>query len=322
MMTLDTMLAFFQPEELRHLIRSKDVSDVMVNADGAVFADRAGRLERIVGLKALSLKVGIQNIARELGKDIGEERPILDARLPDGSRVGAVLSAGGEMTLTIRKFTGWHSSDALMERGTITTEVREVLVNGLCGTPAKNLLISGGTSAGKSTLANALINHIQQERRLIVIEKPRELAIGEHPNAVRWEAEDAAPGKAPTRSVAQLLVASLRHRPDHIIMGEVREPEAAYELLQAMNTGHSGAISTIHADNAADALHRLADLALAAHINLSSGFVREQVARTINYVVHVARDRAGQRRVTELLHVQRSGEPIQLYPRLKSQAAA
>ena len=130
-----------------------------------------------------------------------------------------------------------------------------------------------------------------------MIEKPRELAISQA-NAVRWEARDGTPGR-PARTVAQLLVAALRHRPDRIVIGEVREAESAYELLQAMNTGHSGTLSTIHADSAQDALHRLSELALAAHSNLSAEFVRAQVARTIHYVVHIERGANGHRRVTE-----------------------
>jgi pilus assembly protein CpaF len=142
-----------------------------------------------------------------------------------------------------------------------------------------------------------------------VIEKPRELALS-HSNILRWEAQDPIHGEPPIKTVAQLVVAALRHRPDRIVIGEVREREAAYELLQAMNTGHSGTLSTIHADNALDSLHRLADLALAAHVNLTHAFVQKQVARTINLVVHVERDKNGHRRVTELARVKRGEELV------------
>jgi len=135
---------------------------------------------------------------------------------------------------------------------------------------SKNILISGGTSSGKSTLAKVVLDEAPASDRLIVIEKPRELAVSQ-PNALRWEARDATPSRSAV-TVAHLLVAALRHRPDRIVIGEVREPESAYELLQAMNSGHAGTLSTIHADSAQDALHRLSDLALAAHSNLSTEF--------------------------------------------------
>jgi len=297
-MTLEMLLQFF-PEPIRHLVTAQDVSDVMVNADGGVYADIEGRLEHRFTVPRLNL-IGIQNIARTLGSDIDEQNPILDSRLPDGSRVAAVLSHG-ELTVTIRKFNRWYTVEELVANGTLTTLVRGAL--GKAVEESANILISGGTSSGKSTLAKAVLDLAPSGDRLIVIEKPRELAVS-HANAVRWEAREAVPGR-PAVTVAQLLVAALRHRPDRIVIGEVREPGGAYELLQAMNTGHRGTLSTIHADSAEDALYRLADLALAAHSNLAASFVRAQVARTIDYVVHVERGQQGRRHVTELVRVQR-----------------
>lgn len=298
-MTLDTILQFFPPA-IRMLVRSEDVSDVMINADGGVYVDANGRVERkgLLGTaNAISL-IAIQNIARALGSDIDETNPILDSRLPDGSRVAAVLS-NGELTVTIRKFNRWFSLQELTASATVPVLVNSYL--SIAAGQSANILVSGGTGSGKSTLAKAILDQAPEGDRLIVIEKPRELAVSQ-PNAVRWEARDAVPGR-PAVTVAQLLVAALRHRPDRIVIGEVREPEAAYQLLQAMNTGHRGTLSTIHADSALDALYRLSDLALAAHSNLSAEFVRAQVARTINYVVHIERARDGQRRVTELVRV-------------------
>jgi pilus assembly protein CpaF len=306
-MDLQTMLAFFQPPKLREVIQSPEYSDVMINPDGQVFGDQAGILRKI-DVTAGPVKVAIQNLARSLGRDFSPERPIVDTRLPDGSRVAAVMNTDGSTALTIRKFARWFSSDELMERGALTAEVREVLVNGICGAngDADNIVFSGGTSSGKSTQVNALIQHIQPDHRLIVIEKPIELNV-RHANALRWEADEGAPGQAPIRSVAQLVVAALRHRPDHIIIGEVREPETAYQMLQAMNTGHSGTLSTIHADGAENALQRIADLALAAHSNLSAEFMRRQVFQTISLVCHVSRRPDGRRGVRELIRVLRNG---------------
>lgn len=292
-MTLDTILQFF-PQAVRHLVLSDDASDVMVNPDGAVYADVAGQLKHMFAVPPLGL-IGIQNIARALGSDIDDQNPILNSRLPDGSRVAAVLS-NGELTVTIRKFNHWYNMQELIDSDTLPLHVGHFL--GEYVRQSANILVSGGTSSGKSTLAKAMLDEAPPTDRLIVIEKPRELAVSQ-PNAVRWEARDAVPGR-PAITVAQLPVAALRHRPDRIVIGEVREPEGAYELLQAMNTGHRGTLSTIHADSALDALYRLSDLALAAHSNLSAEFVRAQVARTINYVVHVERGHDGRRHVTEL----------------------
>lgn len=298
-MDLQTILEFFPPG-LRELFLAADVSDVMVNPDGCVYADRAGQVIPYpdVVVSPTQLVLGVQNIGRILGSDISESQPFLDSRLPNGSRVAAVLS-NGAITLTIRKFNRWYTSRELVAAGTLPAEVESLLISAM--QQSSNVLVSGGTSSGKSTLAKALLDHVPATDRLIVIEKPRELEVSQ-PNAVRWEASDAVVGR-PAVTVAQLLVASLRHRPDRIVIGEVREPEPAYELLQAMNTGHSGTLSTIHADGALDALHRLSDLALAAHSNLSAGFVRDQVARTIDYVVHIERGRDGSRRVTECAQV-------------------
>lgn len=312
-MDLETMLAFFHPPALREAVGSPEYSDVMINADGSVFVDHDGKLEQLP-LRAASVLVAIQNMARRLGKDFHKHRPILDTRLPDGSRVAAVMHQDETCDVTIRRFNRWFSSDELISRGALTAEVREILVAGICGADreAANILFSGGTSSGKSTQVKALIDHIPSDHRLILIEKPRELEIA-HPNAVRWEAEDNVPGQMPIRSVAQHLAAALRHRPDHIIIGEVREPEAAYQMLQAMNTGHSGTLSTIHADSAEDALRRLGDLALASHANLSHEFVRSQIVQTINLVCHVARDVNGKRGVRELIEVDKCGDIRYLY---------
>jgi pilus assembly protein CpaF len=318
-MDFSTLLEFF-PASLRELILADDISDVMVNEDGLVFIDRGGYLQEVTRIKE-SLVMAIQNVARRLGADIDAKNPFLDTRLPDGSRVAAVYS-NGAMTVTIRKFNRWYSTEELMEQGCLPETVCRELVWGLLGAGGSekaNVLVSGGTGAGKSTLAKALIDCLPADERLIVIEKPRELAIS-HRNAVRWEASDGIPDnsiaggwrEAP-KSVAQFLVHALRNRPSRIIIGEVREPLAAYELLQALNTGHAGSIATIHADSAEDALMRLTDLALAAHSNLSHEFVEKRVLRSIDYIVHMVRH-GGARKVSEVLKVSSKREITRLYP--------
>ena len=320
-MDFSTLLQFF-PSALRALILADDISDVMINEDGKVFVDRDGELECAAGLRIepATLVIGIQNVARLLGGDIDATRPILDTRLPDGSRVAANYH-NGAMTVTIRKFNRWYSTDELIDSGCLPAFVCSELLAGLCseyGREKANVLVSGGTGAGKSTLAKALIDQLPLRERLIVIEKPRELAIS-HPNAVRWEASDGVPDptvpggwrEAP-KTVAQLVAAALRHRPDRIIIGEVREPLAAYELVQALNTGHAGSVSTIHADSAEDALVRLTDLVLASYSNLTYEFVEQRVLRSLDYIVHIARQPEG-RKVTEVLQVRDGGETHRIY---------
>ena len=257
--------------------------------------------------------MAIQNVARLLRADIDDTQPILDSRLPDGSRVAAIY-ANGAMNVTIRKFNRWFSTDDLDRSGCFPNSISSVVVNGLLGKDQKekaNVLISGGTGSGKTTLAKALIDRMPMTDRLIVIERPKELSI-QHPAALHLEAVEGVPGSVAPRTVAQLLVASLRHRPDRIIIGEVREPLAAYELLQALNTGHSGSISTIHADSASDALIRLTDLALASHSNLTQEFVSKRVLACINFVVHIARQATG-RKVIEVIQIVDKQESKPIY---------
>ncbi len=188
----------------------------------------------------------------------------------------------------------------------------------------KNGIISGGTGIGKTTLMKALLDHVPLHERLIVIEQPAELKIA-HPNAVRWEAVDAIPGQVAV-TPSQLVAAALRHRPDRIIMGEIRD-ECGYDLLQAMNTGHGGTLSTIHAKSAWDALNRLSDLALSARPNLNHSFIRSETAEAIDFVLYCERDHAGRRRVRELIrvngysHADQSFETEEIY-RAPSAAAA
>src|SRR6202041_292811 len=211
--------------------------------------------------------------------------------------VGAPSSINGP-TLTVRKFNRWYTSDDLVAAGSFPSLIRDDVVNLIL--KRKNGIISGGTGSGKSTLMKALLDHVPMEERLVVIEQPAELKIA-HPNAVRWEAVEAIPGQVSV-TPSQLVAAALRHRPDRIIMGEIRD-ECGYDLLQAMNTGHGGTLSTIHAKSAWDALNRLSDLALSARPNLNHSFIRSETAEAIDFVLYCERDHAGRRRVRELIHV-------------------
>jgi pilus assembly protein CpaF len=324
--SFELILPFF-PEELRALLLDPSISDLMINGTAGIYADRGGIVEHIALETPYSnerLQAAIERVARILGQDLTTQNPILNTRLPDGSRVavvGAPSSINGP-TLTVRKFNRWFTSDELIASGSLPERVRDTVV-GLIG-ERKNGIISGGTGSGKTTLMKALLDHVPLQERLIVIEQPAELKIA-HPNAVRWEAVDAIPGQVAV-TPSQLLAAALRHRPDRIIMGEIRD-ECGYDLLQAMNTGHGGTLSTIHAKSAWDALNRLSDLALSARPNLNHSFIRSETAEAIDFVLYCERDHAGRRRVRELItvngytHADQSFETAEIY-RASSAVAA
>lgn len=301
-MSFELILPFF-PEELRALLLDPSISDLMINGTTGVFADRDGAVASIPLSAPYTndrLQAAIERVARILGQDLTSQHPILNTRLPDGSRVavvGSPCSINGP-TLTVRKFNRWYSSNELVAAGSMPSLIRDDVVNLIL--KRKNGIISGGTGSGKSTLMKALLDHVPLQERLVVIEQPAELKIA-HPNAVRWEAVAAIPGQVAV-TPSQLVAAALRHRPDRIIMGEIRD-ECGYDLLQAMNTGHGGTLSTLHADSALDALDRLADMALSARANLDQGFVRSQTGKAVDFVLHCERDPKGRRRVRELITV-------------------
>src|SRR6185437_3931283 len=250
----ELILPFLRPIE--HLILDSEISEIMVNGPEHIFIERAGRLGPVAGitLSPKSLEVAVRNIARRLGDDISEIKPILDSRLPDGSRVAVVIppcSIHG-VTLTIRKFNSRHFTvEDLVGMGTLDSDVAAHLQSYVHD--RKNILISGGTGTGKTTLLNALCRFIPDEDRILLIEDTSEVRL-DKPNFVRFEARQAQ-SDLPAITIRDLLRASLRHRPDRIILGEIRGGEA-FDLLQLLNTGHSGTLSTVHASSAAQALAR------------------------------------------------------------------
>ena len=248
----ELILPFLRPIE--HLILDPEISEIMINGPEHVFVERAGLIEAVpkVNLTPKSLEVAARNIARRLGDDISEEKPILDSRLPDGSRVAAVIppcSLQG-VTLTIRKFNAKHFQiEDLIRIGTMTQDLAEFLRKAVVG--RQNVLISGGTGTGKTTLLTILANFIPQHERILVIEDTAEIQITT-PNLVHFEARREQNGLRAV-TIRDLLKASLRHRPDRILLGEIRGAEA-FDLLQLLNTGHAGTISTVHANSAQQAL--------------------------------------------------------------------
>ncbi len=283
------------------LLDDESVSEVMVNP-GAVFVERGGKLERIAGvvLDPKHVRQAALAIARSQGDDISAERPLLDARLPDGSRIAAALppcSFGGP-ALTIRKFARQKLTlDDLVASGSVSELVAQEVR--WAGERRRNILISGGTGTGKTTLLAAISCLIPAGERVLTIEDTVELQL-EHPNLIRFEARRQTDG-APEVTVRDLVRAALRHRPDRIVLGEVRGGEA-WDLLQALNTGHDGSLSTLHASSAANALKRCTSCALQAGIGLPWEAVQDLVGDVVDLVLHLER-RDGRRKVAEALRV-------------------
>lgn len=297
----ELILPFLRPIE--RLILDPEISEIMVNGPERIFIERAGIMQAVpeVTLTAKSLEVAVRNIARRLGDDISEEKPILDSRLPDGSRVAAVIppcSLQG-VTLTIRKFNAKHFGvEDLIQIGTLTPEVAEVLQNAVVN--RQNILISGGTGTGKTTLLNLLANFIPQDERILVIEDTAEIQINS-PNLIRFEARRDQEGMPAVR-IRDLLKASLRHRPDRILLGEIRGAEA-FDLLQLLNTGHSGTISTVHANSALQALSRFTSCVLQSNVELPYRAIKSNIGDSLNFLVHIER-RPGRRFVSEVLRIE------------------
>jgi pilus assembly protein CpaF len=291
---------------IERLLKDPEISEVMVNGADDVYVERKGRIERVDGLvfegegQVFHL---IDRIVSPLGLRVDESLPYVDARLPDGARVNAIippLSLCGPV-ITIRKFTlRPFSPEDLVRLGSLTEPTMQLL--GACVRSKANIMVSGGTGSGKTTLLGALSSFISPGERLITIEDAAELRLVQ-PHVVSLEARPANVEGAGEVTVRALVRNALRMRPDRIIVGEVRGAEAL-DMLQAMNTGHEGSLSTAHANSPQDLLSRLETMALMSDVDLPVSHVREQVASALNLIVHVTRLSDGRRTVSRIAAVE------------------
>ena len=291
---------------LERLLEDETVTEIMVNGPSDVWVERAGRLHKtpVRFTDESHLRRIISKIVAQVGRRVDESSPMVDARLPDGSRVNAVippLTLTGSL-LTIRKFSSTKLDlRRLAQAGTLTPDTVELLTR--CVEARLNILISGGTGAGKTTLLNALSGAIPDTERIVTIEDAAELQLAQR-HVLRLESRPKNIEGEGEVTIRDLVRNSLRMRPDRIVVGEVRGGEAL-DMLQAMNTGHDGSLSTLHANSPRDALTRLETMVLMAGYELPLRAVREQIASAIDLMLHIERMQDGARRVVAITEVQR-----------------
>jgi pilus assembly protein CpaF len=295
--SLDFFLAPIQP-----FLQDETVTEVMVNGPGEVYIERRGKLEPTEARFADedALRSAVHNIAQYVGREIDITRPVMDARLPDGSRVHAIIPPGSRRgtCLTIRKFSRDKlDMSQLVKLGSLSEAAREFLE--LCVRLHKNTVVAGGTGTGKTSLLNALSTAIPPEERIVVIEDSSELRLVQ-PHTVYLESQQPDPQGRGGLTIRQLFVASLRMRPDRIVVGEVRSGEAL-DMIQSMLSGHAGSLTTVHASSPRDAMIRLETLSLMSDVQLPVYVARAQVASAIHLIVQLSRfAEDGSRRVTRI----------------------
>ena len=296
------------------MLRSEKIGEVMVNGPSHVFIERAGRLFETTArfMDNSHLSMVIQRIVEPVGRNVDEASTMVDARLPDGSRVNAIiqpLSLDGA-SLTIRKFASKRLTwEDLVAYGSMTPDMARFLEESVRA--KRNIVVSGGTGSGKTTLLNVLSLFIPQGERLVTIEDSAELKLV-HRNLVRLEARPSNIEGRGKITIRDLVINALRMRPDRVIVGECRGAEAL-DMLQAMNTGHDGSLTTLHANHPRDALMRLENLVMMAGFELPSSAIREQISSAINIIVQQSRFPDGSRRVTHITEVTgREGDVIQM----------
>ncbi len=290
---------------LGKIISDKSITEIMINGYDTIFVERGGRLERIPD--KFENKEAFRNIitkfVQDMGRSVNESNPIVDTRLEDGSRVNVVLDpvALNGPIVTIRRFPEEGMTiEKLIQYGSVTPQAASFLEKLI---KAKyNIFISGGTGSGKTTFLNALSNFIPQTERVITIEDSAELQIRHIPNLVRLETRNANSAGAGAITIRDLIKSSLRMRPERIVVGEVRGEEAL-DMLQAMNTGHDGSLSTGHANSTRDMLSRLETMVLSGSPGLPLEAIRQQIASAVDIIIHLARMRDGTRKTAEIAEV-------------------
>lgn len=298
----DSVATFLAP--VKEYLADDSVSEVLVNGPSEIFVERKGKLERVNATfkDEQALQAAVRNIAQFVGRAINEENPILDARLPDGSRVAAVLPPCSRKgtTLSIRKFSKGNPTFVdLIQRGSITKEAARFL--DICVYLGKNTIISGGTGSGKTTFLNVLGSRVPNNQRILVIEDSSELKI-KTDHVVFFETKMADPMGKGEITIRDLIKSALRLRPDRIIVGEVRGPEAL-DLITAMNTGHGGSMGTTHANTPYDALVRLETLAMMGDTKVPVVAIRRQISSAVNMVAQIKRMDDGSRKITHISEV-------------------
>ena len=308
-LSLDEVLAAL-PKRLQKVFEDSSVTELMINSPSSVWFEKEGCLypvytDKTPKAEALTermLDTTVKRIARPLGFDADKKSPIVDARLPDGSRVAIACPPITEsFSLSIRRFGSrpWTASK-LVETGSIPAEVLTLISEAL--SHRENVIISGGTGTGKTTMLSAFASLINEEERIVCIEDTRELHIPA-PNCLRLEAKNSPEEEdGPNVTIRDLVRHALRHRPDRLIVGEVRGEEAQ-DLIEALNTGHGGSISTVHANSARAALTRLATCALQSNSAPPWDVICEHVALAVQYVIHLQRSLDGRRGVHQVLKV-------------------
>ena len=282
------------------------VDEVIVNGAGDVWVERAGTLVRVATMSTSAVTTAIEHILRPIGRRLDRSNPTVDARLPDGSRVCAVLQpiAVDGPCLAIRRFAMRPLALSAFAAPDVVALLHTV-VAGRC-----NLLVSGATSSGKTTLLNALAALVPPTERIITLEDIAELRL-DHPHVVRLETRAASAEGAGEVTLSDLLRTALRLRPDRLVLGEVRGAEAV-QLVQAMNTGHDGSMSTVHANSAVDALARVCSLVLQEVPGWPLDAIHDQVRRSIDVVIHLGRSVDHQRRVIEVCETDTDAGGVQL----------
>jgi pilus assembly protein CpaF len=296
-MSFEIIIPFLKPIE--HLLASHTISEIMVNPDNSVWIEEGGQIQRLPGVQFEdgALQTGLEVIANRFGKKLDADSPILNLRLPDGSRLAAMIPpvVNPRPLVTIRRFTARNFKlDDLIRVEMLTEEQAEILTDAVRA--GQNILIAGGTASGKSTLLGTLADAIPDHERILLIEDTAELLIRK-PHVVSAESQTDTHHSRITFD--DVLRAILRHHPDRIIVGEVRGPEAL-TLLDATNTGHRGTLATIHASSADEAIRRLASLAIRSTANLQLNVAEEDVRRGIDLIVYISRHH-GRRHVEQIL---------------------